>query len=125
MRKFIKIILILLLIQFISCKKNSEGGEAYITAYVTHSGNPVNHPTVYVKFGAKSQPSDPTNDYDIKQEGTHENHVHIKHLRYGNYYVYATGIDSVLQKNVSGGNAVKIKWKQRKLETETTIEASE
>jgi hypothetical protein len=124
-RPFKKIIFILVLIQFTSCKKNGEGGEAYITAYVTHNGNPVNLPIVYVKFGAKSQPSDPTNDYDIKQQGIHENHVHIKHLRYGNYYVYATGYDSIAQKNVSGGNAVKIKWKQRKLETETNIAAGE
>ena len=118
-------ILILCALILFSCKKNGTGGEAMITAYVNHKGNPVNLPTIYVKYGAKTQPSSPTTDYDQVIQGVHENHVHIKYLRYGNYYLYATGFDSIANRAVSGGLAVKVKWSKRKLETEAYIEASD
>jgi hypothetical protein len=115
----------LFLIAAYSCKKNSQGGSATITANVSHHGTPINAPTVYVKFGAKEQPSDPTNNYDLKVEGKHDNHIHVKEMRYGNYYLFATGFDSTIMKPVSGGTAVKIKWSERRKETQVSIEAAE
>jgi hypothetical protein len=118
-------LLLIFLLSHTSCKKNDTGGEAYITPYVYHHGTPVNHPTFYIKYGAKKAPSDPTNDYDEKIQGKHENHAHLKYLRYGYYYVYATGIDSTLMVAVAGGAAVHIKWKERRKETVVNIEAGE
>lgn len=108
-----------------ACKKGDTGGDATITAYVKHHDLPINFPTVYVKFDAKEMPPDPTNNYDMKLVGHHENHVHIEGLRYGNYYLYATGYDSTIMMPVSGGIPVRIKWSDRKKETEITIPVTE
>jgi len=115
----------LLVFSFFSCKKGDTGGSASVTAYVNHHGKAINLPVIYVKFDAKKQPSDPTNDYDLKIQGSHDNHAHIKELRYGNYYLYATGFDSTAMKNVKGGVALTIKWSERRLGKEVQIEVSE
>ena len=116
---------IILAIFFPSCKKNDTGGDATITASVYHGSTPIHLPTFYVKFDAVSAPADPVNDYDLKIDGKHENHVHIKELRYGTYYVYATGFDSTIMKPVKGGVEVKIKWKDRKKESLVDIQTQE
>jgi hypothetical protein len=108
-----------------SCKKSDTGGHAHIVAYTNHHGVAINFPTVYVKFGTKEKPSDPTNDYDMKLVGVHENHVHIDDLRYGDYYLYAVGFDSSIMLPVKGGVPVKIKWGQRHEETEVNIAVTE
>jgi hypothetical protein len=46
-------------------------------------------------------------------------------MRYGNYYLFATGYDSIQLKPVSGGVAVNIKWKERKKVFDAQIEAAE
>ncbi len=107
------------------CKKGDTGGNATITAYVTHHGKAINIPTVYVKFDAKNLPSDPTNNYDLKIVGTHENHVHIKDIRYGNYYIYAVGFDSTIMLPVTGGIPVTIKWKDRRKEQDVDVPVTE
>jgi hypothetical protein len=123
MKKLVLILSVSLLATF--CKKGDTGGNANITAYVTHHGKAINLPTVYVKFDAKDLPKDPTTNYDLKLEGVHENHVHIKDLRYGNYYLYAVGYDSSIMLPVTGGIPVTIKWKERRSEKEVTIPVTE
>ncbi len=105
-----------------SCKKGDIGGKAEIHAKVSHSGTPIYASTMYVKFDADEQPSDPTNDYDLKVEGEPtDNHVHIEELRYGKYYLYAVGYDSTISMPVTGGVAVKIKWSERKETIEVDV----
>jgi hypothetical protein len=107
------------------CKKNNTGGNAMVTAYVYHHDKPINIPTVYVKFGTKDLPNDPTNNYDLKLTASHENHVHIKNLRYGNYYIYAVGFDSTIMQTVTGGFPVTIKWKERRNEKDVNVPVTE
>lgn len=109
----------------ISCKKGDTGGNATITAYVYHHDKPINLPTIYVKFDAKDLPKDPTTNYDLKLEGVHENHLHIKNLRYGNYYLYGVGFDSSIMLPVTGGVAVNIKWKDRRKEIDVNVPVTE
>ena len=104
-----------------ACKKGDTGGDASISAHVKHHATSINLPTVYVKFDAKELPSDPTNNYDLKIVGTDGDHVHIHGMRYGNYYLYATGYDSTIMMPVAGGIPIKIKWGDRKKEMEITI----
>lgn len=127
MKKIILIVVFALttIIGGVSCKKDGTGGNASIAAYTYHHGAAINFPTVYVKFGAKEKPANPTSDYDLKLVGVHDNHVHIEDLRYGDYYLYATGFDSSIMLPVSGGVPVKLKWGQRKEETEVNIAVTE
>ncbi len=45
-----KILLILALGAFVSCKKNGQGGDAAIAAFPQHHGKPIKGATLYVKF---------------------------------------------------------------------------
>jgi len=109
-----------------SCKKNEAGGEAEIHALIYHGETPViGTTTLYVKFDAKTQPSDPTTDYDMKLQGDEDdNHVHVESLHPGNYYLYAAAFDSLDMKAVKGGAPVTIKWKERKQMSEVRIQTN-
>ena len=125
MKTKIKTVLItttLLILNF-SCKKNDIGGEAEVHVLIYHHETPIKGSTLYVKFDATSEPSDPTANYDLKLLGEEDdNHVHVEGLRAGNYYFYAVGFDSVANKVVSGGVATKIKWSERKKKKEVTVD---
>jgi hypothetical protein len=108
-----------------ACKKNNTGGMASVTAEVFNNGRPINYPTVYVHFGESNPPQNPTENYDLKLVGKHDNHVHVLGLRYGTYYMYSVATDSLLQKSVSGGVAVNIPWSERKKEMEISIPVKE
>lgn len=109
-----------------SCKKSSTGGDVTIAAFPKHHGTSINGATVYIKFKATELPSDPTNNYDMKIVGDpNENHVHITGLRYGKYFLYATGYDTTYKVNVHGGVALKVKWKERKEEIDLDIPVGE
>ncbi|MES2565379.1 MAG: hypothetical protein V4565_00835 [Bacteroidota bacterium] len=109
-----------------SCKKSSTGGDATVVAFPKHHGTPIKGATIYIKFNAKDLPSDPTSNYDLKVVGEeNEDHVHIKGLRYGQYYLYAVGYDESISETVVGGMALAIKYKQRKKEIDVDIAVSE
>jgi hypothetical protein len=124
--KKIKYSMIIATLLLLSCKKNGTGGDVEVAAFPEHHGKPIYGATMYVKFGATDLPSDPTNKYDMKVEGEpNEEHVHINGLRYGKYYIYAVGYDSSIHMPVTGGLAVKIKWKERKGEIDVHVPVSE
>jgi hypothetical protein len=114
------LVIITLMLSY-ACKKSDSGGKATVTANVYHEGKPIAMPTVYVKFDATDPPKDPTNNYDLKIEAKHDNHVHIKELRYGNYYLYSVGFDSSIMRTVSGGVPLSIRWKDRNKEVDVNI----
>ncbi len=122
--KFITIACIIL--SFNACKKSSTGGDSTIVAFPKHHGAAIKGATVYVKFKTNDLPSNPTSNYDLKVEGeADEDHVHIKGLRYGKYYIYAVGYDSTISEVVSGGTPLTIKWKERKKEIDLDIAVTE
>jgi hypothetical protein len=108
-------VLLLILLTVPACKKNGTGGDATIVAFVAHHEvTPIFGSTVYVKFGARELPNDPRNNYDLKVEGEKdENHVHVEGLRYGDYFLFAVGYDSIIKKEVKGGESVSIGWSER------------
>ena len=109
-----------------ACKKGDIGGEATIAAFPKHHSQSIKGATMYVKFDATELPADPTNKYDLKIVGEeNEDHVHIEGLRYGDYYLYATGFDSTIMQPVSGGIPVTIKWSERKNELDKDVPVTE
>jgi hypothetical protein len=126
MNKIIYLIVIATAVIIISCKKSNTGGQCEVAAFPEHHGKSIYGATVYVKFGAKDLPNDPTSNYDLKIEGeANEEHVHIDGLRYGHYYLYAVGYDSAIAQAVTGGIALKIKWKERKQELDAKVPVTE
>lgn len=127
MKKVISIgIILTTIVCNVACKKNNTGGQCEVAALPEHHGKSIYGATVYVKFGAKDLPSNPTTNYDLKIEGEpNEEHVHIEGLRYGNYFLYSVGYDSTISQVVTGGIAIKIKWKERKQEIDVKVPVTE
>lgn len=120
------IILTLACASLFACKKNGTGGDAEIAAFPRHHGKDIKGATLYIKFKSESQPSDPTNNYDLKIVGSpKENHIHVEGLLPGTYYLYATGFDSTIMLPVTGGIAAKIKHKERKEELDIEVPVTE
>lgn len=106
-----------------SCKKNGTGGSASIVVFPTYLTKPINgNMTVYVKFGATTEPSDPTTNYNLKISNQPKmKNVSIDGLLYGNYYVYVAGYDSTAGNAVVGGRAITINWDQRQQEMDIAV----
>lgn len=109
-----------------SCKKDDTGGDAEIHAKIFHGSTPmIGTTTLYVKFGAETEPSEPTTNYDLKLTGeADDNHVHVEGLRPGSYYLYAEAFDSTLMVPVKGGVATTIKWGERKKMKEVEVQVN-
>lgn len=129
--KKIALVAILFAALFVSCSKEGTGGDATLVVFLKHHGriipNQANHPdTVFVKFNAKDLPSDPTHNYDTFFVGeAGEDHVHCEELKWGDYYLYGVGYDTLIQQRVTGGAAVHIKRKDRKKETDFDLAVTE
>lgn len=108
-----------------SCKKNGTGGDATVAAITKHHDREIPFSTVYIKYGAKEFPGTDVSKYDASQKTDKEGHTHFEGLRYGDYYFYGVGYDSVAQAVVKGGVGLKIKRKERKQEFELKVPITE
>lgn len=108
-----------------SCKKNGTGGEATVAAITRHHDRPIPFSTVYIKYGAKEFPGSDVSKYDASQTTDKEGHTHFEGLRYGDYYFYGVGYDSLAQAPVEGGVGLRIKRKERKQEFELNVPVTE
>ena len=112
---------------FSSCKKAGQGGDATLAIQLKHHGvvipNQTNYKdSVFIKFNTDELPDNPTTNYDLLVVGTGtEDHVHVEGLKTGKYYVFCTGWDTAINQRVLGGQAIKIKYKERKEEIVTDI----
>ena len=122
--KILSLALVMITI-FSFCKKNGTGGKVTVAAITKHHDRVIPFSKVYVKYGAKEFPGEDLSQYDAEQTTDKEGHTHFTGLRYGNYYFYGIGYDSVSQAVVKGGIALKIKWKERKQEIELNVPVTE
>ena len=108
---FVKYIIVFFLLSLIGACKDDEcsgGGGGDLTFVVTtkHHNTPINGCIVKVKYNAKEFPGE-NGEYDlVLQANPQENFVNVTGLKCGDYYFYATGIDSTLSsadKSVKGG----------------------
>jgi hypothetical protein len=111
---------------FFACKKNGTGGDATVVAFPEHHGKPIKGCTAYVKFNSSDLPADYKTKSDMVVAGEEkEDHIHIKGLLPGNYFIVAEGYDSSIMAPVKGGLNVKISRKQKKDELDVKIPVTE
>jgi hypothetical protein len=125
MKTTIQLLLLVSMLGLYSCKKNDTGGDATVAAITKHHDRKIPYSTVYIKYGAEDFPGEDISQYDAFQQTDAEGHTHFENLRYGHYYFYATGYDSVAQAPVKGGIGLKIKWSERKEEIELDVPITE
>ena len=114
-----------------ACKRAGTDGDATLVVFPQHHGRTIpNHAgypdSVYVKFNAQELPTNPTQNFDVVFVGeVGEDHVHCEHLHTGNYFLYATGWDTTINQRVTGGESIKIKYKDRKQEIDVNVPVTE
>ncbi|CAN5493543.1 hypothetical protein BH11BAC2_BH11BAC2_14480 [soil metagenome] len=94
-----------------SCKKTDcnagSGGDVTVVARMVHHSRAINGCTVYVKYCAKDFPGADTSKYDLSFKAAFDTpEVALTGLKSGDYYLYATGVDSLLDPStwiVKGG----------------------
>lgn len=121
MKKFLSILLVAAFV-FAGCAKEGLDGEATLVVKPAHHGTPIvstaaYRDSVFIKFGVTEIPANPTTDYDALIVGeVGEDHIHIEHVKWGEYSVYCTGYDTTIGQRVTGGVVTKIKRSDRKEE---------
>jgi len=115
-------VLVFAVIIFSGCAKEGLDGDATLVVKPAHHGTPIVSTaayadSVFIKFGAKEIPADPTHDYDALVVGAvGEDHIHVENVKWGYYSVYCTGWDTTISQRVTGGVTTKIKRSDRKEE---------
>jgi hypothetical protein len=87
---------------FSACKKKSEcgagtGGSLTLVPKMIHHTRPINGCMVYIKFNTSEFPGEDVSKYDLSYKADNiKSEVSIPSLNCGDYYIYAVGIDSLL-----------------------------
>lgn len=115
-------VLLLVSVTFYTCCKAGMGGDATLVINVlSDSKNPLYGTTVYIKYGQSTAPASINKFDDHIVAGNNTNTVTFAKLKCGTYYLFATGFDSVLNTQLSGGSPLSITHGHRKKTTNTNM----
>ena len=111
MRRIITLLIVVL--TFITCKKNDVGGNAVIEGTVKHHSKVIKDATVFLKFKATDQPAGDTTAYDAKVRVDANGYFKFNVYK-GQYYIYGHGFDYGIPAPyiVAGGQGVKLRSKE-------------
>lgn len=104
------LILFLFSLILISCGKDEvkctagNGGNVTLLAFGKHHGDLVKPTSIHIKFNSSEYPGDKPSDYDLNiAADTTQDHILVRDLKCGNYYIYMTGYDAAIFEVVKGG----------------------
>ena len=121
----------LLTLSVFSCAKEGLGGESTLVIFLQHHGRAIKshigYPdTVFVKYGTQDFPGTQASDFSKYFIGvTDEDSIIIKGLKWGNYYLYGAGMDSLGPYRVTGGMPFKIKQSDKKEDVNVDLAVTE
>lgn len=121
-RKAITFCLFVIMFSFWSCEKDDSNGNILVT--VNSNGKAVPQATVYIKLGTLTNPNIPLSEYDKVRGADAVGQVYFDELPPNNYFIYATGYDSELNRSVKGEASVTIKPRYRQNEYNLTVVAN-
>jgi hypothetical protein len=109
-----KLILAVLVLMAVSCKKNNIGGNSTIEGVTVHHSKVIANASVFIKYNAEEFPGTDTTLYDSKVRSDKDGKFSLKVYK-GKYYVYAFGYDFAIAApyHVVGGVPVKIRDKEK------------
>ena len=112
MNHYIKIAAVLAALAIVpSCKKDEEdkcaagqGGNITLVVFPKHHNKPVRPYSVWVKYNTLNAPGSMASNYDlVVNADTTEDHIHLKNMKCGDYYIYMNGYDTGIREAVKGG----------------------
>lgn len=115
-------LLCIFFLSIVACTKEGTGGKSAVTGYVSHHNHKIANAVVYIKYDATEFPGADVSVYDASVTADATGYYLIKDLEKGDYYLYGTGYDNLIQENVGGGIGVKLK---RNKTTTTDIPVTE
>ena len=108
MHKYFPVIALFILVFAAACHREGTGGTYDFDVFPKHDTTHLSYTTLYVRYGAKDLPGTNPSDYDMKVNGDSTDHLLVKNLRKGNYFLYSVGFDSLTNTAVSGGVHVSV-----------------
>ena len=114
-------LVIVCLFMFTTCSKPGPGGKASITVSVKASKLTSRNTNVFLKYDTKTAPGTTADSYDEVAITNEVGEVYFTNLKKGDYFVFASGFDSLLMVAASGGAAVTIKKRTESLEELITM----
>ena len=105
----------------LSCHKEGPGGKAAIQGLVKHHSQLIPGAVVYIKYGVKESPGSNVTYYDANVTADANAHYTFPDLKYGDYYLFGVGFDSVIVQAVNGGVPVEIKTKTETVEMDVPV----
>lgn len=108
------ILISLLLLVFVSCKKEGTGGKSSISGIVEHHGAAIPNSVVYIKYGATDFPGTAVSAYDAQVTADASGNYKFDGLRKGDYYLYGVGYDNAVVAPVTGGVGVRLRTNEDK-----------
>lgn len=128
MNRLLIIMIPLLCVVFMGCRKNTagSGGKASIAGYVEYQGNRVYRNTVvFIKYGSTSFPGTDVSQYDSQQNVDAQGNFNFATMFMGDYYLYARGsyIDpnTGFILNLTGGIQVSITNKKQNVNNNIAV----
>lgn len=108
------ILISILSLAIISCKKNELGGKSSIKGKVVHHSKAIPNAIVYIKFDSKESAGTDVSKYDTKVTADANGNYEIPSLYKGDYYLYAVGEDFATPPPyiVNGGVPVNLRTKE-------------
>lgn len=105
-----KIVISIILLSFIACKKNQIGGKSDVLGVVKHHSTPMPGARVFVKFGTEDFPGQDTTKYDYVVKTNDKGEFKISFYK-GKYYLYGVVFDYSLNPPAwaSGGLPLKLR----------------
>lgn len=114
-------LIILLLIQQTACDQDSVNGN--LLAKLKSNGRTISQSTIYLNLGTRTNPNIPVEQYDLVQRADGTGEAYFKDLIPGQYFIYSTGYDQELKKEVHGESSITIVSKHKQNKYEITVNA--
>ncbi len=112
---FSYILLILLTVSILSCKKNQTGGKSKVSGTVRHHSKIIPDAIIYIKYKSQEFPGTDVSVYDTKVTADSEGRFEINFYK-GQYYLFAVGKDYGIPApyNVIGGLGINLRTNENK-----------
>lgn len=106
-------LVIALLFNLASCKKNQVGGKASVKGVVAHHGKAIPNARVFIKYATTEFPGEEYSNYDTYVDADADGNYKIP-LYKGSYYLFAKGYDMAIPPPylVKGGLSVSVRNKE-------------
>lgn len=102
-----------------SCEDDNSNGNLLVK--LKNQGRTISQSTIYLKSGLLTNPNIPVAQYEFVQRADGTGDAYFKDLPPNQYFIYATGYDQELKKQVFGESSITIIPRSRQNKYDVTV----